>query len=337
MEQSKEIWVFGEQGGGRVAKVTLELLGKAAELCPKLRARVVSLLIGSGIERLTVDLSAYGAEKIYLVDDPRLEYYQSEAYASTVADLVKENTPEVFLLGATDIGKDLAPRVAAKVCTGLTAHCVDLMIEDYEGLSLLYQIVPGWGGNKRVAIVCPKKRPQMATIKPGVFSLPLQKTDKRAEVVRVSAKLNDKHFRTRTVEVKEAKPPALALEEAKIVIAAGWGVYSLGDFKLVRELAEVVGGAVGGTRPVVEKGWVREDCMVGQSGKVVSPELFISLGASGAMHFTTGFERSRFILAVDKNPQAPIFKVADIGIVGDLCEVLPCLIKEFRKLELEDR
>ncbi len=333
MGQNKEIWVFGEHRDGHIARVTLELLGKAAELCPRLRARVVSLLVGSGVDKLITDLSLYGAEKIYLVDAPRLEYYQSEAYASAVADLIKEHQPEIFLLGATDIGKDLAPRVAAKVDTGLTAHCVELKIEDHEGVPLLSQIVPGWGGEKMITIICPRKRPQMAAVKPGVFDLPARKTGGKAEIIKISPQLNDKHFRARTIEVREAKSSAVALAEAEVVVAAGWGVYSLGDLKLVEELAETVGGAVGGTRPVVDKGWITADRMIGQSGKIVSPRLFISLGASGAMHFTTGFGKSKFILAVEQNPQAPIFKVADVGIVGDLSEVLPCLIEEFKKLK----
>ncbi len=336
MEQSKEIWVFAEPGHGRVARVTLELLGKAAELGPKLGAKVASLLIGSRVEKLIPELSAHGAEKIYLVADPELEYYQSDAYASIVADLVKEHKPEIFLLGATDTGKDLAPRVAARLGTGLTAHCVDLKIADHEGVPLLHGIVPGWGGGKMVTMICPRKRPQMATIKPGVFELPVRESDKNAEVVRIPARLNDKHFRVRTVELREEKPSALALEEAEIVVAAGWGAYSLGSLELVEELAGLIGGAVGGTRPMVDKGWVPEDHMIGQSGQIVSPKLFISLGASGAMHFTTGFTKSRFILAVDQNPQAPIFQVADVGIIGELGEVLPSLIAEFRKARLAD-
>ncbi len=333
MRQSKEIWVFSEIRDGHIARITLELLGKAAELGSKLGAMVVSLLVGSGLDKLTTELPPYSAEKIYLMDDPRLEYYQSEAYASAVADLVKEHQPEIFLLGATDIGKDLAPRVAAKVETGLTAHCVELKIEDHEGVPLLSHIVPGWGSEKMITIICPQKRPQMATVKPGVFDLPARKTGRKAEIVRILPQLNDKYFRARTIEVREVRPPALALAEAEVVVAVGWGVYSLGDLKLVEELAETVGGAVGGTRPVVDKGWVPANRMIGQSGKIVSPKLFISLGASGAMHFTTGFGKSRFILAVEQNPQAPIFKVADVGIVGDLNKVLPCLIAEFKKLK----
>lgn len=333
MGQAKEVWVYAEPRDGHIAKVSLELLGKATELGQQLGGRVVSLLVGSGVEKLASDLSAQGAERVYLVDDPRLGYYQSEAYAGIVADLVKEHVPEIFLLGATEIGEDLAPRVAAKLGTGLTAHCVDLRIKERDGVPLLYQTVPGWGGGNKIDIICPEKRPQMATVKPGVFDLPAAKKDKRSEVVRVPPQLGDKHFRARTIEVKQEPLCELPLAEAEVVVAAGWGVYSLGGIEPVRRLAEAACGAVAGTRPMVDKGLIPQDRMIGQSGKVVSPRLFISLGASGAMHFTTGFERAKFVLAIDQNPKAPIFEVADVGIVGDLREVLPCLIEEFQRLK----
>ena len=332
MAQSKEVWVYAEQRGGQLFKVSLELLGKAAEIAEQLGAKLASILVGSKIAGLATELSAYGAEQVYLVDDPRLEYYQNDAYASAIADLVQQHQPEVFMLGATEIGEDLAPRIAAKICTGLTAHCVQLRIEESRGEPLLCQTVPGWGGGKRMDILCPKQRPQMVTVKPGVFELPARK-DKKAKVIKISPQLGDKHFRAKTVEVKEERPAELALEEAETVVVAGWGINSLGSLKLVQELCDVLGGAVAGTRPMMDKGYIREERMIGQSGKTVSPELFISLGASGAMHFTTGFERAKFVLAVDQNPQAPIFQVADIGIVGDLAEVLPCLIEEFKKLK----
>lgn len=331
----KEVWVYGEQRAGRIAKVSLELLGKARELCQELGGTVVSILIGSGVESLSSELSAHGADKTYVIDDPRLQYYQSEAYASIVSDLLRAHVPEILLLGATDIGEDLAPRVAAKVGTGLTAHCVDLKIKVSSGVPLLHQTVPGWGGGKRIDIVCPEKRPQMATVKTGVFDLPVANRSKVSEVVRIPAQLSNRHFRARTVEVIEEKPCELPLGEAEVVVAAGWGVYSLGGIELARQLAEVACGSLGGTRPVMDKGLIPQGCTIGQSGKNVSPRLLISLGASGAMSFTTGFERAKFVLAVDHNPKAPIFEVADVGIVGDLHEVLPCLIQEFRKLKTQ--
>ena len=333
MIKDKEIWVLAEQKDGHPAIVTLELLGKASELGVKLNARVASILIGYDVNGLIGELAAYGSGKIYMIDDPALKYYQSEAYTANIADLVKQYKPEIFLLGSTDTGRDLAPRIAARVGTGLTAHCVNLEIEYQNGVPLLSQIVPGWGVNKSIKIICPQKRPQMATVKPGVFDLPLKKEHRDTEVIEVPAQISDKCFRAETIEVHTEKATSQPIEEAEVVVAVGWGVYSMGNLELVKELAGILGGVIGGTRPMVDKGWISEKNMIGQSGKIVNPKLFISLGASGAMHFTTGFEKAKFIIAIDENPEAPILKIADIGIAGDLREVLPCLIDELRKLK----
>lgn len=332
------VWVYAETRNGRLAKVTLELLGKATELGQQLGTGVASVLVGNGVERLTDELCTYGCDEVYLADDPRLELYQSEAYASVVAGLLQEHRPDIFLLGATDSGRDLAPRVAAKLATGLTAHCADIKLEEHNGTLLLHQIVPGWGSSSiMVDMVCLQKRPQMATIKPGIFDLPTAKKGKTGETIRIAAQLSDKCFRAETLEVSEERPGGITLEEAENVVALGWGVHAAGVFKLAQELADVLGAAVGGTRPMADAGWIAEDRMIGQSGKIVSPGLFISLGASGAMHFTTGFAKSKFILAVDQNPKAPIFDMADIGIIADLREALPHLIAEFRNLSRPER
>jgi electron transfer flavoprotein alpha subunit len=329
-----ETWIYAEQRGGKLARVSLELLGKGVELSEKLGGALVSVLVGSGVENLASELVGRGVDRVYVVDDPRLEHYQNQAYATVIAELVKEHRPEIFLLGATAIGEDLAPCIAAKVGTGLTAHCIDLRMDDCDGVAILHQTVPGWGGGKRVDIICPQQRPQMATVKPGVFVVPHSKKDRKGQIVKVSSRLDDRLFRARTVEITEEAECDLPIEEAEVVVAAGWGVNALGNMDLVRELAEVLEGAVAGTRPLLDKGWITPDCMIGQSGKVIGPNLFICLGASGAMHFSTGFERAKFVLAVDQNPLAPIFQSADVGIVGDLREVLPPLILELRKLKL---
>ncbi len=332
---SKEIWVFAEHKGGRLSRVALELVGRAVELGALLQAKVGAVLVGSGVKKLAGELAAYGAEKIYIIEDPRLELYQAEAYASVTADLVKEYLPDIFLLGSTDTGRDVAPRVAAKVGTGLTAHCIDLTLQEQDGVPLLCQIVPGWSGEQSFGIICPEKRPQMATVKAGVFDLPPRKEGNRVEIIGFPARLSDKLFRAETLEVIQEKA-SQALGEFDTVIAVGWGAYGLGNLTLVEELAKATGAGIGGTRPMVDKGWIGEDRMIGQSGKVVSPRLFISLGASGAMHFTTGFSKARLVIAVDQDPAAPIFKMADIGIVGDLREVLPALVDEFKRLKDSD-
>lgn len=332
MKHSLDTWIYAEQKGGRLARVTLELLSKGREISRKLGGNLAGILVGSDIKHAAQELLAHGADKVYAIEDTRLALYQNRAYAAAIADLIKDSGPEVVLFGATAVGDDLAPCVAAKVGTGLTAHCIDLRVEECDGAPILHQTVPGWGGGKMVDIICPHRRPQMATVKPGVFAISLSRNGRHGEVIRISPHLDKKMFRARAIESVATSENAQPIEEADVVVAAGWGVNSLGGMDLVRELADVLDGAVAGTRPLLDKGWITEDRMIGQSGKVIGPNLFISLGASGAMHFSTGFERAKFVLAVDKNPLAPIFQAADVGIVGDLREVLPPLIHELRKL-----
>ncbi len=332
MGTGRDTWVYAEQRMGRLARVSLELLSKGSEISRELGGGLVAVLVGSGVEPLASKLISHGADTVYVIEDPRLRYYHNQAYAAAIADLVAERQPEVLLVGATAIGEDLAPSIAARLGTGLTAHCIDLRMEDSNGVAMLHQTVPGWGGGKRVDIICPERRPQMATVKPGVFVVSHERKNAQGQVVKIAPRLSDRLFRARTVEIRDEAECDLPIEEAEVVVAAGWGVNSLGGMDLVHELAEVLEGAVAGTRPLLDKGWITSDCMIGQSGKVIGPNLFISLGASGAMHFSTGFERAKFVLAVDQNPHAPIFQAADVGIVGDLREILPPLILELRKL-----
>lgn len=332
MDNSRDTWVYAEQRRGRLARVSLELLSRGAEISREIGGGLAAVLVGSGVGPLASELISHGADTVFIIEDPRLRDYHNGAYAAAIADLAAEHRPEVLLLGATAIGEDLAPGIAARLGTGLTAHCIDLRMENHDGVATLHQMVPGWGGGKRVDIVCPERRPQMATVKPGVFAVPQKKVAPRGQVVRIAPRLSDRLFRARTLEISYGGEGDLPIEEADVVVAAGWGVNSLGGMDLVRELAAVLEGAVAGTRPILDKGWITPDRMIGQSGKVIGPNLFISLGASGAMHFSTGFERAKFVLAVDQNPLAPIFQAADVGIVGDLREVLPPLIHELRKL-----
>jgi len=332
ISDSEEIWVIGEQRLGRLEEVSLELLSKGTTLSQRMGVALSAVLLGDEVEGAARELIFHGAEKIYLFEDARLRYYQSEAYARLLAEIIKEHEPQVVLIGATEIGKELAPKVAAKLRTGLTAHCIDLYVGEVDAAPHLIHVVPGWGGNLVMHIICPQKRPQMATVKPGVFSKAVRDENRKGKIIRVKPDIGDKDFsRIETVEMVEEPPKGKALESADIVVCGGWGMNALGDFSKAQELADTLGGAVAGTRPAVDKGWVEEARMIGQSGKTVSPGLFVSLGASGAMHYTTGFMGSKVVLAVGHNPQAPIFQMADIGIVGDLREVLPCLIEELKK------
>jgi len=305
--------------------VSLELLGKGQELARGLKGALAAVLIGDKVEGLAPELIAHGADKVYLAQDAQLRLYQSGPYARILADLIAQYQPEILLIGGTSLGRDLAPRVAAKARTGLTAHCVDLYIEEIEGKPQMVQVVPGWGGGLMLKILCPERRPQMATVTPGIMERPVRDEARQGEVIPVTPRVEAKDLRARTVEMMEEKVEGIPLEAADVVVAAGWGLYSMGGAEPAERLARLLGGAVAGTRPAVDKGWVPPERMIGQSGKTVKPRLFISLGASGAMHFTTGFLKSKTILAIDRNPQAPIFQICDVGIVGDLRDVLPVL------------
>lgn len=329
----KEVWTWAEQRNGRLIGVSLELLSKGIELSNELNAGLATILIGGKVQDLAQELVAYGAGKVYLIEDPRLELYQSDVYARVIADLIEQHQPEVLLLGGTAIGMDLAPTVAAKVKTGLTAHCVDLYIDKVNDKPCLVGVVPGFGGNLMVKIACPQRRPQMVTVKPGVMGKPARVEKGRGQIVKVKADVKDEEFKSRTIEIVEQKPVGVPLEEADIVVAGGWGLNCIGGFKLVEELAEVLNGVVAGTRPAVDAGWVSEEQMLGSSGKTISPKLVVSIGASGQTHFTTGFLKSKVILAINDNPESAIFEVCDIGLVGDLRNIVPCLLRELKQIK----
>ncbi|MBC7107108.1 MAG: electron transfer flavoprotein subunit alpha/FixB family protein [Firmicutes bacterium] len=324
---AREVWVWAERRRGRLLPVALELLGRARGLARDLGAVPAAVVAGHGVEEAAGELFARGADRVYLLDHPLLEPYQAEACAELLAGLARERGPAAILLGATALGPELAARVAARLGTGLTAHCVDLYVNE-EGR--LVQVVPGLNPGTLWEYVC-LTDPQMATVKPGVFPLPAPEPGRRGEVVRVPCEVREESLRARTLEAVEGEPAGPSLEEAGVVVAAGWGLRDAGGIEAARELARLLGAALGGTRPAVDQGWLPEELMIGQSGRTVSPRLFVSLGASGAMHFTTGFLGSGVVFAVDQNPRAPIFEVADVGIVGDLREVLPLLVGELRK------
>jgi electron transfer flavoprotein alpha subunit len=332
VSNSGEIWVIGEQRRGRLEEVSLELLSKGTALSQRMGVTLSSVLLGDEVEEAARELVFHGAEEVYLLEDARLRYYQSEAYTRLLTEVIKKHEPQIVLIGATEIGKELAPKVAAKLRTGLTAHCIDLYVGEVNDVPHLIHVVPGWGGNLVMHIICPHRTPQVVTLKPGVLPKAVRDENKKGKIIRVKPDVRDKDFsRIETVGVVEELPQGKPLESSDVVVCGGWGMNALGDFSKVQEMADILGGVAAGTRPAMDKGWVDEARMIGQSGKTVKPGLFVSLGASGAMHYTTGFMGSKVVLAVDQNPQAPIFQMADIGIVGDLREVLPCLIEELEK------
>ena len=323
----KNILVWAEQRDGRLAGVALEILKKALDLAVILEGQVSAVILGKECRQCAAELIAHGAGRVYVVEDARLALYQADACTKILCRLIGETRPDIVLLGGTSAGADLAPAVAARLATGLTAHCTDLHIESIDGRDQLVMVVPGWRGNMMVKIVCPEKRPVMATIRPGVMEKGAADPSRRGEIVSVNPDIGEGDFRARTIEMIRESDEG-ALEQAKIIVSGGFGFYEAGGISLLDELADALGGVTAGSRPACDAGWIPESRMIGQSGRTVSPDLFISIGASGAPHYTTGFAKSKFIVAIDKNPKAPIFDIADVGIAGDIREIIPALVAE---------
>lgn len=333
MTTNNEVWIWAEQRNGRLMDVSLQILGKAGELAKDIGGKTAAILIGGDVRDLAEELIAYGADKVYAISDPRLQHYQGDAYIRLISELIEEHKPEIMLLGATTIGMELAPSVAARVKTGLTAHCCGLYMEKIDGKPKLIASVPGWGGGMIVNITCPKHTPQMATVSPGVAEKPGRSEQNNGEIIAVKAKLNGDDFRTKTIEMCEEQPEGLQIDEADVVISGGYGMKSLGGFDTIKELAATLGAAFGGTRPALDEGWIRESSLIGVSGKIISPKLLITIGASGANHYSAGFTKAGKVLAINNDPNAPIFDACDIGIVGDCAEVLPVLIEKLKSRE----
>ncbi len=324
----RDVWVFAEQRDGRLNPVSLELLGKARELAADLGEKVAAVLLGHGVADIADTLIAHGADTVYLAEDPALERFRTTAYARVMADLIRDRKPAILLLGASHIGRDLAPRLARRVGAGLTADCTDLSIDPDE--RILLQTRPAFGGNVMATIANRYSRPQMATVRPGVMemtSLP----GHAGEVVRESVSLDEDDIGTRVLEVVREKKERQDITRAKVIVAGGRGVGGPEGFALLRELAEVMGGEVAGTRIAAEEGWIPSENQVGQTGKTVRPEIYIACGISGAIQHRAGMMNARYIIAVNTDPRAPIFQVADWSIVGDLHEIVPEMTRQLRR------
>lgn len=331
-EINKGIWVFAEQRAGKLLDSGPELLGEARKIADKRGQELAAVVMGSNIARLADELAAYGADKVYIADSPVLEDYLCEAYAPVLADMIKEYKPEVFVIGGSKIGMDLAPRVAAKVNTGVAAHAVGL---DVDANGCLKAFVPSFGGSIMASITCAVHRPQMATIPPGFLKKPAKVQGRKAEVVKVDVKISAKDLRTRVIEVHREESTAKPLEAAETVVAGGYGIGSKENWKILEALAAALGGSVGATRPACDEGWAVQDTqMIGQSGKTIHPSLYIGVGVSGVIHHLIGIQDSRKIVAINRDANAPIMKAADYAIVADYREVVPALIEEFRKLKV---
>jgi electron transfer flavoprotein alpha subunit len=320
------IWVFAEQRNSDLHEVSLELLGKANELADQRGHSVTAILLGYQTRDLAQVLINHGAHSVLAADDPRLENYRLIPYSLVMKQLIERYDPEVFLLGATAIGIELAPRVAAKVRTGLSAHCIDLRW-DNEGQ--LLQVVPGWDGGIIATITCPSHRPQMATVMPGTMEA--RTPVKRSGMIEdFKVQLPDNNLGPEILDKKMENSKGLPLEKADVVVAGGWGIGSKENWRMIEELASLLGGAVGSTRPPVDEGWVDEGQMIGQSGKTVRPTLYIGVGISGVMHHVVGMDQSKYTININIDPNADIFEVSDVIVVEDFRKIVPPLIEEIR-------
>lgn len=335
--KTNEVWVFIEQNNGKIAEVSLELLGKATALADKLKVKVGAVLLGNDIKNLNKTLISYGADNIYYIENKNLKNYTTLPYAKVIVDLIKEYQPQIVLYGATTTGRDVAPRIASELRVGLTADCTDLQIGDYstkekEYKDILYQIRPAFGGNIIATIVSPDHRPQMATVREGVMKMNRQDNGRKGEVIEYKPKITDDLLITEIVK-KIQQEKSVNLKGANIIISGGIGVGSKENFKLIHNLAHVLGAEVGGSRAAVDAGFISKDHQVGQTGTTVRPKLYVAIGISGQIQHMAGMNQSNRIIAINHDPNAPIFQIAHYGIVGDLNEVVPKFIEVYNSLK----
>ena len=325
LQDYKGVYVFIEQRDNHIQNVSLELIGKGKELADKRNTDVTAVIVGKGVNSLTDTLSHFGADNVIVIENDRLEKYMTEPYTKALYEVVEAKKPEIMLFGATSIGRDLAPRVSARVNTGLTAYFTCLEIDDETGHLLMTR--PAFGGNIMATIICKEFRPQMATVRPGVMQKLAEDKTKQAKVESFNVDFKDEDFNVEILEEVVETKKKIKIEDAKILVSAGRGFGSKENIILADNLAKAVGGTVAGSRAAVDSGWLEKDLQVGQTGKTVRPNLYFALGISGAIQHLAGMEESDLIIAVNKNPDAPMFQTADLGIVGDINKVIPELTK----------
>jgi electron transfer flavoprotein alpha subunit len=318
------VWVVADQHNGCVLPVTLQLIGRARRLADELETLVEVVLIGDRLEAQAPQLTAAGADRIYLGSDPRLRVYHPESYTEIIVNLAKEHRPQILLLGSTPEGRELAPLVAARLETGLTAHCIDLVLNQ-EGI--LEQHIPAYGG--LITIVCPQKRPQMATVAQGVFPQPAPDPSRSGEIVPIGPPPDLPH-RVETIEVVTAEPEGIPLETAPVVVAGGAGAGDPQGWQWIAALAQELNAALGCTRPAVDEGWTELATMIGQSGKMISPEVYIGIGLSGEQQHMVGIVGARLMIAVNSDVKSPVFDQVDYGVVEDCREFVPVLIDKIK-------
>ena len=340
IEQYKDVYVFAQQVDNEISPIAFELLGKAKDLANDLNEKVVAVLLGHNVKDLAAQLGAYGADKVIVVDDKELEVYRTEPYTHALASVINEFKPEIMLVGATAIGRDLGPRVCARIHTGLTADCTKLDIGDFPMNPVpgretkhnqLLMTRPAFGGNTIATIACPDFRPQMATVRPGVMQKAPKEAGKKAVVTEFNPGFTKNNKYVDILEVVKAVSNTVDIMDAKILVSGGRGVGSPENFKILDDLAEAIGGTVSCSRAVVDAGWKPKDLQVGQTGKTVRPNVYFAIGISGAIQHLAGMEESDIIVAINKDESAPIFDVADYGVVGDLNKIVPMLTEKIKE------
>lgn len=331
-EAYKDIWVYLETKDGKLKNVGLELLNPARSLADGVGHRLVGVLIGDGVSALAQTVIAHGADRVIVVDAPEYGWYETERYTKAMEELIDRHKPSALLIGATNNGRDMGPRLACRLKTGLTADCTDLGLDEESGNVAWTR--PAFGGNLMATILCPKTRPQIGTVRPGVFKKPVMDEKRQGQIL--VEPLTPAAPMARLLEViKLQQGETVDLENAEIIVSGGYGLKAPENFSYIRDLAAVLGGQVGSSRAAVDAGWISHAHQVGQTGKTVSPKIYIACGISGAIQHLAGMSGSDTIIAINKDPDAPIFSVADYGIVGDLFEVIPALIEEIKKCRAE--
>lgn len=329
MQTKNDLWVYIETEEGSAKSVGFELLAPGRILANKLDVRLVAIVLGKNVESVAKDAIAYGADAVILVQGDEYDYYNSDAFAFALHSLVIKYQPDILLIGATKNGRDLGPRVACKLSTGLTADCTGLDIDD-ESLNLL-STRPAFGGNLMATIVCPDKRPQMSTVRPGTFKKSAPDPSRSGEIIRENIHIDPEKIRVSLIQRVKEVTEHINLEEADIIVSGGRGMKKPENFAMLRELADLLGGSVAASRAAVDAGWLPAAYQVGQTGKTVAPKLYIACGISGALQHIVGMSASDTVVAINNDPDAPIFKIADYAVVGDVMEVIPAMIKAVRE------
>lgn len=329
LSEYKGVWVYIEQSEGVIAPVSWELMGEGQRLAKDLGVELCGVLLGDKVEELAKEVFAYGADRVYLIDAPLLKHYRTQPYSEAVTSLIQKYKPEIVLSGATTVGRDLAGAIATYIGTGLTADCTALDIDPET--RLLRQTRPAFGGNIMATILCKTRRPQMSTVRPRVMLMPAKDPSRNGEIIRETIQLEEKDMLTQVVELIKEGGRSVHLDRADIIVSGGRGLGEARNFEYVRELAAVLGGTVGASRAAVEAGWIPQVHQVGQTGTTVRSKLYIAVGISGAIQHLVGMQTSDIIIAINKDPEAPIFKVATHGIVGDFKVIIPALIEEFKQ------